>query len=52
MSRVGSFPVPVPKGVEFTLGADAIPVKGELGTLTQRLMNQIRIKPEGDQLML
>jgi large subunit ribosomal protein L6 len=51
MSRVGSFPVPVPKGVEITLGPDAISVKGPLGTLSQRLTNQVRIKREGDQLL-
>jgi large subunit ribosomal protein L6 len=51
MSRVGSFPVPVPKGVEVTLAADAISVKGPLGTLSQRLTNQVRVKREGDQLL-
>jgi large subunit ribosomal protein L6 len=51
MSRVGNFPVPVPKGVEVTLAADAISVKGPLGTLSQRLTNQVRVKREGDQLL-
>ncbi len=50
MSRIGSFPVPVPKGVEVTLGADAISIKGPLGTLSQRLTNQVRVKRDGDQL--
>lgn len=51
MSRIGSFPVAVPKGVEVTLAADAISVKGPLGMLTQKLTNQVRIKREGDQLL-
>lgn len=51
MSRIGSFPVPVPKGVEVTLGAETVSVKGPLGTLTQALSSQVRIKREGDQLL-
>jgi large subunit ribosomal protein L6 len=51
MSRIGSFPVPVPKGVEVTLGAETVSVKGPLGTLTQQLSSQVRIKREGDQLL-
>ena len=51
MSRIGNFPVPVPKGVEVTLGAETVSVKGPLGTLTQRLSDQVRIKREGDQLL-
>jgi large subunit ribosomal protein L6 len=51
MSRIGSFPVPVPKGVEVTLGTDTVSVKGPLGTLTQPLSSQVRIKREGDQLL-
>jgi large subunit ribosomal protein L6 len=51
MSRIGKFPVPVPKGVEVTLGAETVSVKGPLGTLTQQLSSQVRIKREGDQLL-
>jgi large subunit ribosomal protein L6 len=51
MSRIGGFPVPVPKGVEVTLGAETVSVKGPLGTLTQQLSSQVRIKREGDQLL-
>jgi large subunit ribosomal protein L6 len=51
MSRIGSFPVAVPKGVEVTLGADSISIKGPLGSLSQKLTNQVQIKREGDQLM-
>ena len=51
MSRIGNYPVPVPKGVEVTLGAETVSVKGPLGTLTQMLSDQVRIKREGDQLL-
>ncbi len=51
MSRIGNFPVAVPKGVEVTLATDAISVKGPLGTLSQRLTGQVRVTREGDQLM-
>jgi large subunit ribosomal protein L6 len=51
MSRVGKSPIAVPKGVEVTLGADAISVKGPLGTLSQKLTKQVQVKREGDQLL-
>jgi large subunit ribosomal protein L6 len=51
MSRVGNFPVDVPKGVEVTLAADSISIKGPLGTLSQKLTKQVQIKREGDQLL-
>ncbi|HUX26014.1 MAG TPA: 50S ribosomal protein L6 [Burkholderiales bacterium] len=51
MSRIGKNPVVVPKGVEVTLSADAVAVKGPLGTLTQRLSSDIRIEREGDNLL-
>jgi large subunit ribosomal protein L6 len=51
MSRIGNFPVAVPKGVEVTLGAESISIKGPLGSLSQKLTNQVQIKREGDQLM-
>lgn len=50
MSRVGKFPVPIPKGVEVTLGTDTISVKGPLGSLSQKLTNQVRVKRDGDEL--
>jgi len=51
MSRIGGFPVEVPKGVEVNVGADVISIKGPLGTLSQGLTNEVRIKREGDQLL-
>src|SRR5476649_2332775 len=51
MSRIGKNPVVVPKGVEVTLSAEQVAVKGPLGTLTQRLSSDIRLERDGDQLL-
>ena len=50
MSRVAKNPVQVPAGVEVTLGADQITIKGPLGTLTQRQSANVKVSREGDQL--
>jgi len=51
MSRIGKNPVVVPKGVEVTLTASLISVKGPLGTLSQRLDGSVKVQRDGDQLM-
>ena len=51
MSRIGKNPIAVPKGVEVTVSADQVAVKGPLGTLTQRLSSDIKIEREGDNLL-
>ncbi len=51
MSRIGKNPIVVPKGVEVTLSAEAVAVKGPLGTLTQRLNSDIKIERDGDTLL-
>jgi large subunit ribosomal protein L6 len=43
MSRVARIPVPLVKGVEAQLAADAITVKGPLGTLTQTLSPRVKV---------
>ncbi len=50
MSRVGKNPVALPKGVEATIAADHIIVKGPLGTLTQMVNGAVSIVREGDSL--
>lgn len=52
MSRVGKSPIELPKGVEVTLAADAVSVKGPLGTLRQPLNGGVRVKQEGEQLLV
>lgn len=48
MSRVAKNPVILPSGVEVTLGADEIVVKGPLGTLTQRQCADVTVVKEAD----
>ena len=50
MSRIAKYPVNIPKGVEVTLGAAEISVKGPLGTLTQFVLPSVTVEREGDQL--
>jgi len=50
MSRIGKNPVPLPKGVDVTLSADSVAIKGPLGTLTHALTGQITVAKNGDTL--
>ena len=50
MSRVGKNPVPLPKGVEATLAADQITVKGPLGSLNLRLHPDVTVARDGETL--
>ena len=43
MSRVGKMPIALPKGVETTLSAEQITVKGPLGTLSQSLNGLVKV---------
>ncbi len=51
MSRVAKNPIQLPAGVEVTLAANEISVKGALGTLTQALHSDISVQREGEQLL-
>ncbi|HMH19178.1 MAG TPA: 50S ribosomal protein L6 [Burkholderiales bacterium] len=51
MSRIAKYPVTLPKGVEATLAAEALSIKGPLGTLSQRLRGDVGIEKEGDTLV-
>jgi large subunit ribosomal protein L6 len=44
--------VPVPKGVEINLAAASVSVKGPLGTLTQPFAANVRVKKDGDALVV
>jgi len=52
MSRIGYLPVPLPKGVEVNIAPDAVSVKGPLGTLTQALTKDVRLKKDGEALVV
>lgn len=52
MSRIAKYPVLLPKGVEVTLSAAEIAVKGPLGTLSQPLHPAIKIVKDGESLQV
>jgi large subunit ribosomal protein L6 len=51
MSRIGRKPIPVPKGVNVTVHADAVEVKGPKGTLRQRVPPGIVFEVKGTELV-
>lgn len=50
MSRVGKMPIELPAGVEITISADKVSVKGSQGTLSLPLTGQVIIKNESNTL--
>jgi len=52
MSRIGKKPVPVPSGVEVTVSAAEVSVKGPLGTLKQVLPRNVAVKRDGASVVL
>lgn len=50
MSRVGKMPVAVPQGVDVTISAEQISVKGAQGTLVRPANSLVTIKNEGGKL--
>ena len=51
MSRVGSFPIPVPKGVEVNVASGQISVKGPLGTIARSADPNVAVERDGEVLM-
>lgn len=51
MSRIGNLPVSVPKGVDVTVAATQISIKGPLGTLSQPLGAGVEIQRDGDNIV-
>jgi len=51
MSRVAKNPVIVPSGVEVTLGASEVSVKGPMGTLSHPMNADVSVVREGDSLL-
>ena len=50
MSRIGKAPVSIPAGVDITLGAGSVTVKGPKGTLSRVIPDAIQITQEDDAL--
>lgn len=48
MSRVAKNPIVLPSGVEVTLAANEVSVKGPLGTLKQALNSDVSVQREGE----
>jgi len=51
MSRVGKMPIALPAGVEVTIAADRITVKGPQGTLSMPLNGQVKVVNENNTLL-
>src|SRR5215475_13549257 len=51
MSRIGRKPIAVPKGVNVTVHADAVEVKGPKGTLRQRVPPGVKFAVKGAELL-
>jgi large subunit ribosomal protein L6 len=52
VSRVGKEPIPIPNGVEVTLDAGHVAVKGPKGELQRQTPTQIAISRSGDELVV
>ena len=50
MSRIAKYPVELPKGVEATITANQISVKGPLGTLSQTLIGNVIVNEDSGKL--
>ncbi len=51
MSRVGKMPIALPKGVDVSISADQISVKGALGTLVRPVNAQVTVSNHEGKLM-
>ena len=51
MSRVAKNPITVPAGIDVTLSASQVSVKGPLGTLIQSLNSDVAVERQGDVLL-
>jgi large subunit ribosomal protein L6 len=52
MSRVGKAPIPIPSGVEVTIGTDEVTVKGPKGQLTQEIPGDITLRQEDGTVLV
>ena len=50
MSRVGKMPIAVPQGVDVSINAEKISIKGSLGTLVRKLNPLVTVKNEDGKL--
>jgi len=51
MSRIANYPVLLPKGVDASISAELVSVKGPLGSLSQPVSQDVKIERDGDKLL-
>jgi large subunit ribosomal protein L6 len=51
MSRIAKYPVPLPKGVELSVAAGQISVKGPLGTIARAADPNVEVRKEGERVV-
>ena len=51
MSRVGKMPIAIPQGVDVSITAEQISVKGALGTLVRAANPLVSVKKEDGKIM-
>ena len=52
MSRIGKKPVPVPSGVTVTIDGNTVTVKGPKGELSRTFRPEMKIRQEGEELVV
>jgi large subunit ribosomal protein L6 len=52
MSRIGKQPIPVPSGVEITIGPELVKVKGPKGELSERVARSMEVKQENGEILV
>src|SRR3954463_5072186 len=52
MSRIGKAPIPIPSGVDVSVGGNEVTVRGPKGSLFRRLPADITVRQDGAQLVV
>src|SRR3712207_449496 len=52
MSRIGKQPIPVPDGVEVTIEAELVRVKGPKGELQERVSRDMRVEQQDGEIVV
>jgi large subunit ribosomal protein L6 len=52
MSRIGKKPVPLPKGVDFSINGNTVKVKGPKGELTHEVTPSMKVRVENNEILI
>jgi large subunit ribosomal protein L6 len=52
MSRIGKRPLPIPQGVTVQVDGNSVNVKGPKGELHRKVHEELKVRMEGDQLLV